>query len=491
MTLLFDSEVHSVDRMANLAFYRKTTRKAFDAIVDAVDSAQNYLMYSMQYDDAATMLGVTNEGRDSVLGNLAMTHGSMWSGAGWYRNYGRMYQAGMRGQGINSVGGASTYLLSCVTHSGSSIAGKQKCTWLYKFLMRGTGGAGAGRLSEASASHICFASGANTIAMSIYDGGAWASNTTGATVVYNYWHDLAIVYDGTLAGDVNRCKMYLDGRDVTVNVAPGMPETLVDSSTQLNVLNGFIGGTFSRAFDGILGFFAMAPGVAMSQEQIQSFIEVAGLFQSTPANYLEIKDSPPKYSFDWANSRHLLTYQIQPFLTAAGSIVVFYEAEDFVNEGAILGTYQEGVFGDGLAFETRGDIVNDPIELIGSSGGVTVLRLQHPFGPVNGFGRHCSVMTSDWTTVSGYLDGNLQTLTQVVGANTGQWFASYPLSTVFAVGARIDFAVASGFGGKGIKILVYDRALTQIEIQRICSRGFGPSGPRWYPESYESPDLPH
>jgi len=165
--LIFKGQICYPNFMANLAFYRKTTRRAFDAIVDVVDPTQDYLMYSMQYDDAATMLGVTNEGRDSILGNLAMTHGSMWSSSGWYRNHGTMLQAGMKGQGVNSVGGASTYLLSCATHSGSYIDGKQKCTWLYKFLMRGTGGGGGGRLSEASASHICFASGANTIAMSI------------------------------------------------------------------------------------------------------------------------------------------------------------------------------------------------------------------------------------------------------------------------------------------------------------------------------------
>ena len=484
MALIFDSLIGTPSLMPNAAFYRKTTKSALDAIIS---SSYPYVMYSFNYDNGATMVGVTNEGTASGLANLAMSSATMWTNAGWYQNFGRIAQAGNRGQGINSVGGVSPYLLSCATNSGTAINGARKCTWIYKFLMRGTGGGGAGRLSEAAASHICFASAANTIAMSLYNtpGGGWASNSTGATVAYNYWHDLAIVADTTLIGDANICKMYLDGRDVTTVVAAGMPAALEDASVVLRILNGN-GAACDRAFDGILGFFAMVPGVAMSLAQTQSFIEVMGLMQATAGNQPSIAASgSPEYSFTWAASRNLFTYQIVPFKTAAGTVIACYKPEDFANECAIMGVSQDGAaVPDDLMIETRGDIALDPLELMGDSGGVTNLRLQHALGAVNGLARHCSAWTSDGTTVRAYFDGKLQTLLIPVGANTGQWFASYPLSTVFVVGAKRNAAITSGFGGKGIKYLVYDREVTGVEIAQMNSRGYTADGsPRWYPQS--------
>jgi hypothetical protein len=487
VSLIFDSILISPSLMGNASLCRKTTRKAFDDIVDAVDPTLPYLMFSFQADDGATLVGVTNEGRDSVLGNLAMSHASMWSAAGFYQNFGRMLQAGNRGQGINSVGGASPYLLSCATHSGSSLAGQTKCTWIYKFLMRGTGGGAAGRLSEAAASHINFCNAANTIASSIYNAatGLWASNTTGATVAYRYWHDLAIVVDTTLVGDANRCKLILDGRDVTTVLAAGMPAVLNDASTVLRILNGN-GAACDRAFDGILGFFAMVPGVAMSLAQTQSFIEVMSLMQATVGNQVPILNSGcPEYSFTWADTRNLLTFQVNPFKTTTGTIIACYKPEDFANEGAIMGVCQDGAAApDNLMIETRGDIALDPLELMGSSGGVTNLRLQHALGVANGYARHCSAWTSDGTAIRAYFDGKPQTLLIPVGANTGQWFASYTLSNAFAVGAKLGLPWGSGFGGKGVKFLVYDREVVGWELAKMASSGYRADGtPRWYTQS--------
>jgi len=481
--LIFEGSVDRVDRMANLAFYRKTTKDAFDAIVP---STQAYAMYSFNYDDGGVLLGVSNEGTPNVLANLAMSHGSMWSSQGWYQNFGRTYQSGNRGQGINSVGGASGYVLTCATNSNTYVGSKTKCTWIYKFIMRGTGGGAAGRLSEAAASHINFCNAANTIASSIYNAAtsAWASNTTGATVTYNYWHDLAIVVDCTLVGDANRCKLYLDGRNVTTVLAAGMPAVLNDASTVLRILNGN-GAACDRAFDGILGFYAIVPGVAMDPTQINQFIEVMGLTQFTAGHQPPITSPQPEYGFTWAANRNLFTYQIVPFKTATGTIIACYKPEDFTNEGSIAGVCQEGSFTpDDLTLETRGDIANDPLELIGSSGGVTNLRLQHALGAVNGLARHCSAWTSDGTLVRAYFDGKLQTVAVPVGANTGQWFASYPLSTVFVVGARRDAAVGSGFGGKLSKFLAYDREVTGVELAQMASRGYNADGtPRWMPSA--------
>ena len=487
MGLLIDHRgADFVDRWSNLAFYRKTTRRAFDAIVDAVDPTQQYVMYGFQVDDAATMLGVTNEGRSSVLANLAMSHGSMWSGSGFYRAHGNMLQAGNKGQGINSVGGASTYLLSCATHNGTYLQSHTKATFLYKFIMRGTGGAGAGRLSEADASHICFASAANTIAMSIYnhDVLAWASNSTGATVTYDVPHDLAVVVDTTLAGDANICKLYLDGRDVTTVVTAGMPTgTLWDSSTILRILNGFVGGVYSRAFDGILGFFALIPGVAMSQAQIQSFIETSAHFQPTaadqPAIYAPGSWPTPENNFILAEDDHLYANQVQPLLTQAGSIMVAFIPEDFTNQQTLFGLSQEGAaVWHSLAIQLRGDVANDPIELIGYTAGAADLRLSIPFGAGNLGVPSILWLTSDGTTVRGYLNGREQVVTADLGANTGQWFADYPLSTVACIGGMRRDAIIEELDGRIAVVQAFDREVAYIDIQRQWAQGWGQRGPR-------------
>ena len=485
MTLTLDMRgADFVDRWNNLAFYRKTLRALFDSIVDVVDPTQQYVMYGFQADDAATMLGVTNEGRDSILGNLAMSHGSMWSGSGHYRPYGNVLQAGNKSQGINSVGGASAYLLSCATHNGTYLGGHTKATFIYKFVMRGTGGAGAGRLSEAAASHICFASAANTIAMSIYDdiGAVWASNTTGATVAYDVPHDLAVVVDTTLAGDVNICKMYLDGYDVTTVVTPGMPNVLADASAILRILNGHVGGAYSRAWDGILGFFALIPGVAMSQAQIQSFIEVSGFFQPTAANQPNIVGGPwncPSYNFDRAQTDHLYTNQVVPLKTQAGSLMVAFVPDDFTNQQTLFGLSQEGaVVWHGLAVQLRGDIANDPIELLGYTAGAADLRLSIPYGAGRAGVPSILWFTSDGTTVRAVLDGRPQTVTPILGANTGQWFADYPLSTVACVGAMRRDTVVEPLEGRIAVVQAFDREVALIDIQRQWQAGWGPRGPR-------------
>jgi len=475
-----------VHQWNNHAFYRKTTRRAFDAIVDAVDPTQNYVMYGFQVDDAATMLGVTNEGRDTILGNLAMSHGSMWSGSGWYQHHGDMIQAGNKGQGINSVGGASTYLLSCVTHNATYLQGHTKATFLYKFIMRGTGGAGAGRLSEADASHICFASAANTIAMSVYnhDTLAWASNTTGATVTYDIPHDLAVVIDTTLVGDANICKLYLDGEDVTTVLTAGMPvASLWDASAILRILNGFVGGVYSRAWDGILGFFALVPGVAMSQAQIQSFIEISGFFQPTAADQPNIIApgtwNTPDYNFILAEDDHLLSFQSYPLKTSAGSLMIAFVPDDFTNQQTLFGMAEYGnAVWQSLGVQIRGDIANDPIELLGYTVGAADLRLSIPFGAARLGVPSILWFTSDGTTVRAYLDGREQVVTPVLGANTGQWFASYPLCNVACVGAMVRDAIAEEFDGRSSVIQAYDRQVAYVDIQRQWQQGWGERGPR-------------
>lgn len=467
----------------NLAFYRKTLRAAFDAIVDAVDPTQNYVMYGFNYDDAATMLGVTNEGRSSILANLAMTHGSMWSGSGLYAPFGNVLQAGNRGQGIDSVGGASTYLLSCATHNGTYLGGHTKATFLYKFVMRGTGGGGAGRLSEADASHICFASGANTLAMSVYNlaAMAWASNTTGPVVTYNVPHDLAIVIDTTLGGDANICKMFLDGYDVTTVVTPGMPNVLADASAILRILNGFLGGAYVRAFDGILSFFALIPGVAMSQAQIQNFVELSGFFQPTAGNQPNIVQGPwncPAYNFNLAQQDHLYTHQVVPLKTAAGSLMIAFVPDDMAAQQTLFGLSHEGaVVWHSLELQTRGDIVNDPIELIGYTAGAADLRLSVPFGAGRLGVPTILWLRSDGTTVSAVIDGREQVVTPIIGANTGQWFASYPLTNVACIGAMRRDIINEEFDGRIAVVQAFDRCVPLIDIQRQWQAGWGPRGP--------------
>lgn len=480
MGLIFDMQVTRPDFAANLSFYRKATPDRFTALA----AGNPYSMYGFQGDEA-TLVGSYNEGTSGVLGNMAWTNIGLRTGDGWYSSAGMMLQAGMRGFGMTNNGGGSGFVGSVVSHSGNSVAGSEYMTIHVVFRATTAGEGGAGVLfSKENAYRLRF-SAANTLIFEVWDGAAWRGSDTGANVVYGYWHHLTIVFDGSLAA-VNRIKMHLNGRDATVAGA-NIPAALVDDLGAVLYILDNAGNT--AAWNGQLGLLMIQPDVPYTLAQAQSLIELKGLFQATAANQPTIK-IPEGYDFDGAadpNSDHLRTYQVQPLKTTQGSVLIWFIPDDFVNLNVALSLTTPIAIGAGyesqqLAF--RGDLAGDPFNIfsqVNDTGIFDSLTFAQSLIIPSSLNFICCA--SNGITSYGYLNGNNMVVTAAGGANSGRWFAAMQNASVFSNGLVQRNTTVYPLNGKQSKLLIYDRPLSQLELQKIQYNGFGSSGPRFYPRS--------
>ena len=155
-------------------------------------------------------------------------------------------------------------------------------------------------------------------------------------------------------------------------------------------------------------------------------------------------------------------------MTSEGTIIINFVPEDFTNQQALFGLTEEGAANeDELMIHLRGDLVGDPIEFHGVSGGGVDLRLQIPFG-ASYYRVPCQLgISSDGSTIRMVLNGREQVVTPVVGANTGQWFDSYSdLNVVCWGNTRSGAGAYSPFDGRSPSVQVYDRGMSVLEMQR-------------------------
>ena len=88
--------------------------------------------------------------------------------------------------------------------------------------------------------------------------------TTDANLVINTWYHVVMVYDGSLAGNANRLKVYVDGTQKTISFVGTIPAVLQDSTAAYEI------GRFStvgRYFGGMIegnGFY----NIALTQAKI-------------------------------------------------------------------------------------------------------------------------------------------------------------------------------------------------------------------------------
>lgn len=482
MALIFDSIIHTPAEMGNASFYRKATPARFEAI--AGDNP--FSLYSFQTDEP-TLVGSYNEGTSGFLGNMAWSNAGLRSGNGWYSSYGYSLQAGMKGFGMVNNGGTSNYFGSVVGHSGNSVAGATKFSVVVKFLATSAGEGGAGHLIYKENAYRLYFSAANTLRFEVWDGAAWRGSDTGAKVVYGYWHDLKISYDGSLPA-AERIELDLNGRDETVAGA-NIPAALVDDlSAILYILDN---AANSAAWNGLLGLLALMPEVAMSLAEAQSLIELRGYSQATAGNQADIPPGmgifgPPDYRFVRTNNDHFLTFQVYPLKTAQGTLLIDFAADDVANEQILFGLSQEGVAAlaaDELTLEVRGDIVNDPLEWMRRTAGAVDLRLSTPFGAGRLGVRTRYILTSDGTAIYAYREGVTQVVSAVVGANTGQWLNSVANANVSVIGRSRTAAPIGDLGGRVSTIKVYDRFMPQTEAQKVVYNIHHSGGSRYYPRA--------
>ena len=82
------------------------------------------------------------------------------------------------------------------------------------------------------------------------DGSNYAANEAQSfTFTNGRWYNVVFVYDGTLTGNTNICKLYIDGQPQTVtNLYENMPSSFLSSSSSLNI--GRFGSSSHRYFNG-------------------------------------------------------------------------------------------------------------------------------------------------------------------------------------------------------------------------------------------------
>lgn len=109
------------------------------------------------------------------------------------------------------------------------------------------------------------------VATSLIDAGVTFGLTTDANLVTGTWYHLVLIYDGTLSGNANRLKLYINGVQKTLSFTGTIPASLQNSSADLKF--GKFGGSLTRYFNGAFDEASIA-------SRAWTAAEVAELYQS-------------------------------------------------------------------------------------------------------------------------------------------------------------------------------------------------------------------
>ena len=481
MTLLFDSDVFTRGECRNLAFRKKITQNAIQAMLVAAGiPTQRFSLYDFM--DDAGFVGAINKGTSGVLGNMAWDNIGLRTGNGWYVHP----VPAAEGLGMVNDGGVSNYIGSVADHNGNNMSGVSKATWVFVFRANSAGEGNFGRLIEKTNGYRVNVSAANTMSVAVWDGGTYRIVTTGASVVYGFWNVLVFTFDGTEPVATDRLKAYLNGIEVTTAPSVGTPATITDDGNILYVLDR---ADNTRAWDGELGSVAIIPGLTMSLAQVQSLVELRGLFQPLANNRALITPSlygPPQYDFDGAadpNTDHFLTFQVTPLKTNQGTAIIWFSPENFAAFGVLFDMTENGVaINDSYRLPFRGDGVGDPMDIIDTQGGANSW-IGRTAGNLINPELNMVAIRSDGATTRMNINGVDVALANIVGANTGTWFSAATDANAFVMGVARNAVLGGGFRGPIQKLLIYDRPLSPDTIARIQRRGWAQYGPRWYPSA--------
>lgn len=145
-----------------------------------------------------------------------------------------------------------------------------------------------------------FGSGNNNIQW-IFNGGA--NVQTGAnTVSQDTWHRMVFVFDGSLTGNLNRAKIYIDGISKVVTSGGTIPTSLPNADYNLT-----IGGPPSTSIhDGKLDNFMIAAEAFSAAEVLQLYLNPYAMF--------EVPVSPAIFGIDVGRIQDLIGMGIIPFI---------------------------------------------------------------------------------------------------------------------------------------------------------------------------------
>jgi hypothetical protein len=123
----------------------------------------------------------------------------------------------------------------------------------------------------------------NSADISVYIATGATDDGTGCRMDFNdadmsasTWHHVLVVYDGTLTGNANRLKVWVDGVQKTLTVGAGsVPSTLRSDGAALNF--GKFGGTWTRYLDGRMDEVRIWPRALTAGEVSQVYNAGNGL----------------------------------------------------------------------------------------------------------------------------------------------------------------------------------------------------------------------
>jgi len=453
--IIFDSSTFSVGEMKNLAFARKITAAKIRSICGDIP----FGLYGFQENDP-TGTTVNNE-EGTAAADMTLSNAGMWSGGGWYAPHQGGSSAGMRGYGLHNDGGTSGYYGEITDSTAINVDGQEKATWIVIFKADSAGEGGFGRLFDKNSTGFRLNMiAANTLAMDVWDAAVVKRNTI-AGIVYEHWHVLVAVYDGTQAGDTNRLKLYLNGIEGAVSSIAGIPATLTDPGNSCFVLEQNAAGT--RAWDGQLGALAIVPDYAMSATDAADLVELRGLFQPTVANQFAINTpgafNAPDYSAV-ANSR-MVSYQKKNFDGMAATTILGWFS--MPPAAAADNTYRAfythaGAVPDYRLFFWRSGLARGVGAYVRSTAGDL-----HAWEGTNAFADNIQrfyAATYDGANLILYRNGEVVAITPGIGTmidNSNQaWFGYEPVGAV-------NFS-----GGVGSKLIIRDDCLSPIEIAKLA-----------------------
>jgi len=165
----------------------------------------------------------------------------------------------------------------------------------------------------------------------------------------------------------------------------------------------------------------------------------------------------------------------------AGTLMVWFTPDTFTTEMFLAGSYTGGADTDEFWLGMDGTVANDPMEIVLRVAGVTTYRGRFAAALTN-LDKNCAAITSDGTTLRAYFNGNPVAITDVVGANAGQWFASAAAATHFGVATTARVTTLLPYDGQMALVVMYNTCQPGGEIKRTWEAGYGVAGPRYLPK---------
>lgn len=152
-----------------------------------------------------------------------------------------------------------------------------------------------------------------------------------------------------------------------------------------------------------------------------------------------------------------------------GTLMAWVKFGNFTTDQIVFALSQEVVSGydEYYLLYFRGDLAGDPLQVSVVVNGLTTWGALTNGGLVQSNLWYHFVITSDGIQTRLYLNGVERTLTNDIGTNSGQWFATATDANCFGMGAIIRDAPVAFFTGQIDESAIFNRYLTQAEIERL------------------------